>query len=158
MPSEKSVDFHTLIEQAAYLLDEIEALRPIISRLSDDVLTAQLPPTGRSVKEYYGAIVEMTMRLASSEPGAQSSDDEPDPDVSSMALAVDWNARPIDVILDELRQSRRTLLDELAAQDEAVGKRVLQQAIRIDLQAQRLVSERLFDVQPPASSDRPDKL
>lgn len=149
------IDLPALLHQAEYLLAEINVLRGVIIRMPDPVLNARIPPTNRSVKEYYGAIVDVTALHAL--PELENPDIAGDwPEPASIELTRDWNGIGIELILDELAEGRRRLLELLPEEPGPATVGVAQRLVRFDLEAQRLVTERLFDAQPEPPSGGKD--
>ena len=122
-------------------------MRVVIGYMPEELLEARLPPTNRSVKEYYGAIVEVTEKHAIPEVHQPDAGQEwPDP--AAIDFSRDWNALPIQDILDMVGDNRKSVLEMVAAGDEKVTPEVVQRLVRFDLMTQRLITERLFDAQP----------
>lgn len=140
----------SLVDQTAYLLEEIETLLPVISRVPDEVLEARLPPSERSVKEFYGAITELTRSRAVPAVESGLTTDEQWPAPHEVALAREWNRLDIEQIMNELRDGREQLLDAVSAYRHASDslEAILARVVAFDLQCQRQIGERLFDVQP----------
>lgn len=105
-----------LLEQLAYLTDEVELLRGVIGRVPEAVLTAEPLDGTYSIKATYGLLA--TLDAAVRRPRVERLVDEDDPelepvDEATIVAATDWDARPIDAILDELLGARRRLVDYL---------------------------------------------
>lgn len=98
-----------LIDQLGYLVEEIEAVKAVIGLVSEDLLTARPPGEARSIKELYGQLAEHDAQdylprlhtLASQTQQESVPPGEPFPD---------WNALPIEVLLEDVQAMRRRLV------------------------------------------------
>lgn len=105
-----------LLSQLAYLIDEAEAMRKLASEIPEPLQTARPLPEEPSLRETYGmliaadeqvfgpaldALLEGTARIL------------PLPDDVQLQTFEDWNAIPLALLLDRLRQARRALLMRL---------------------------------------------
>ena len=103
-----------LTEQVAYLLDEIDALRAVVHRVAEPVLSGRPLPSDPSIKEMYGRIAEADAytflpfleTLAAGEtpdvPAHETSEREPG-----------WNERSISDLLDDVSTHRTRLVEHL---------------------------------------------
>jgi hypothetical protein len=105
-----------LLDQLAYLIDEVEALKTVVDTVPEEVQSGR--PTGDvlSMREMYGAIAELddgqrrrwVERVAAEdEPALEASFSEND------LIESEWNERAIDAVLDAVQQARRRLVDAL---------------------------------------------
>ena len=105
-----------LLDQLAFLFDEIEALKAVIDRMPAPLLEARPPSDALSVKETYGLLV--TLDEAVYLPRLQHMIAEDDPafdavDEAALAEQAGWNDQPIAGILDRVQDARRALLSYL---------------------------------------------
>src|SRR5690625_6216735 len=99
----QEVDFQALVDQLAYLIDEIDMLRPVLDTYEDEAFAERPRPQDLSVKQLYGGIVVVNKRVS-------QAIDQHQPDVVAAASLQDsdfegWNAKALDDILVELRRS-----------------------------------------------------
>lgn len=103
-----------LLEQLAYLVDELEAQRPHLARLPGPLLEGRPYDGAPSLKELYGRMVAAEearrARLTATPP-------PPPP--------ADWNAVPLDELLDRLQAARRAVTAALDARPPAEWTRAL---------------------------------
>lgn len=107
-----------LLAQLAYLLDEIEALRPAIRRVPEPVLSGRPLPNDLSIKEMYGLLVEADTsaflpfleKVAAGEAPTM-----PTLDAATLTARGAWNEQSMTAILDALHAARAQLLDFLLA-------------------------------------------
>lgn len=108
-----------LLDQLAYLVDEMEALEAVIHRVPDPLQEAR-PPTGegRSIKELFGMLAEGDEKVflpwvrqveAGGDPAVAAPDEAP-PAAESV-----WQRRSIDEIIEHVRRVRNRLVDALRA-------------------------------------------
>lgn len=118
----------SLLDQLAYLIDEVTAVQAVIHRVSEPLQVAR--PTGQepSIRELYGLIVHRTedellpwvRALAAGEMPEGSTQ----PDEVWLAGAT-WNDVPMDTILERVTTARQALLDRLRALPETAWNRPL---------------------------------
>ncbi|MEM9665940.1 MAG: DinB family protein [Bacteroidota bacterium] len=103
-----------LLDQVAYLLEEVEALRPIVDRIPEPLQVAR--PLGKepSIREYYGLIADRDAheRLAWVQQQTGTA-----PSVGT--ADTDWNALPMRTILDRLAEARTQLTQALRSLPDA---------------------------------------
>jgi hypothetical protein len=107
-----------LLDQLAFLLDEIEALKAVIGRVPTPLLEARLPTGDPSVKELYGLLVARDEDVHLPRLRQMIAEDDPafDPlDEATLDGRTDWNEHPIDIILARVQDARRSLLAFLRA-------------------------------------------
>ena len=107
-----------LMAQAAHLLDEVAALRLVLPRVPEAVLSGRPLPDDRSIKELYGSLIttdEAFLRYLD-RLGAGTAFS-----VSEEALSdgAGWNELPLDVLLTRLSEGRKSVLDRLERLDAA---------------------------------------
>ena len=121
-PAEKAQWRAALLDQLAYLQDELEALRPVVGRVPDTLQEGRPLPSDLSLKETYGLIATLDADVRLARLRHMVAEDEPHFDaVDEAALAAreDWNARPIEAILDQVQAARQALVEALRALPEA---------------------------------------
>lgn len=116
----------TLIDQIAYVGDEVEALRAVISRVPQPVLEGRPLASDRSIKELFGLLAARDRRMRL--PFVQQVVAEDDPtldavDEDALLESSAWNERRIGDILDEVAAARSELVDALEALPEDAWKR-----------------------------------
>ncbi len=105
-----------LIDQFGYLVDEVTALSTVVDSLPEEILGGRPEPDVLSMKELYGAITTLDGEVRRTRVERLVSEDEPtlEPvDIDAKVREADWNEREIGAILDELKQTRRELTDQL---------------------------------------------
>jgi hypothetical protein len=117
-----SVDLNTLrerlLDQLAYLMDEVEALKAIIHRVPEPVQTAHPLDKEPSLKETYGLIASLDARVYLPRLQAIIAEDEPSfspVDERVLIEQDDWNAKSIDAILAQVQDARQSLVEWLQA-------------------------------------------
>ena len=125
-PEEKARWRQALLDQLAYLQDELEALRPIIDRVPEPLQAGRPLPGDLSLKETYGLLATLDTDVR---PGQlrrmvaeMAAEDEPHFDAVDEAALVaqaDWNGRPIEAILKEAQAARQALVEALRALPKA---------------------------------------
>jgi hypothetical protein len=162
-PSEepRAVLRRSLLDQLAYLIDELEAQKPILSRMPEDLLEAQPLPGAWSIKERYGllAAADESFHL----PGLERMVEEAEPvlDVPELQALVDaepWNTYPIQNLLDRIQAARRAFLKVIAALPDAAWERsavvkgerrhvfaFAHRAVQHDADSLRAIGHLLFD-------------
>jgi hypothetical protein len=107
-----------LIDQIAYLLDEIDALSRVIHLVPEEVLAGRPLPDDLSVKEIYGALAASDRGFFLPALQAAVAEEEPEidtPDDRGLAAKGDWNALPTAFVLESVRAARAEVLDFLRA-------------------------------------------
>lgn len=107
-----------LLDQLAFLLDEMEALKAVIGRVPTPVLEARLPTGDPSVKELYGLLATRDEDVHLPRLRQMVAEDDPafDPvDEAALAGRTGWNDHAIDDILTRVQDARRGLLAFLRA-------------------------------------------
>ncbi|ARA93562.1 hypothetical protein AWN76_010590 [Rhodothermaceae bacterium RA] len=115
-----------LVDQLAYLIDEIEMLRGRIDRVPASILEARPLPGDLSVKELFGLIATrdadvrlplLRRMMAEAEPVFSPADDR------ALVQGGGWNDRSIEAILTELQAARRALVEAVQALPAAAWTR-----------------------------------
>ncbi|MFB3131052.1 MAG: DinB family protein [Rhodothermales bacterium] len=107
-----------LLDQLAYLIDEIEALKAVIDRVPVPLLEARPPNGDPSLKETYGLLATLDEEVYLPRLQQMMAQDEPafDPvDEATLAERAGWNDHPIELILERVQDARRALLVFLRA-------------------------------------------
>lgn len=106
-----------LLDQLAYLVDEIEALQTVIGGLPEQIKNGRPAPDALTMKEIYGAIVTLDTEVRRSRVRQVVETDEPtlepvDPD--ERVRDSGWNEQALPDILDQVAEARQVLVDELS--------------------------------------------
>ena len=143
----QEVDFQALVDQLAYLIDEIDMLRPVLNEYEDEAFAERPRPQDLSVKQLYGGIVVVNKRVS-------QAIDQHQPDVVAAASLQDsdfegWNAKALDDILVELRDTREELVAALRQNESTLesAAHIANAVVMVDLRCQQQAAERLFDMQ-----------
>ncbi len=107
-----------LLDQLAYLIDEIEALKAVIDRVPVPLLEARPPNGDPSLKQTYGLLATLDEEVYLPRLQQMMAQDEPafDPvDEAALAEPAGWNDHPIEPILERVQDARRALLVFLRA-------------------------------------------
>lgn len=107
-----------LIDQLAYLVDEVEALKPVVDRVPVPVQEARPLVNDLSIKETYGLIAVLDEQVYLPCLQAMMEDEAPVFDaIDEKALAHQgaWNEASMDTILKKVEQARHHLLAFLHA-------------------------------------------
>jgi len=115
-----------LLDQLAYLIDEIEALKTVIGGLPEQIKSGRPAPDVLTMKELYGAIATLDAEVRSRRVDRIVDEDNPtldavDPDEE--ARKAGWNEQEIDSILDRVAEARQALVDQLTALPPAAWRR-----------------------------------
>jgi len=105
-----------LIEQLAYLLQEIAALEQVIDLIPEPLQGVRPVPEEPSVRETYGILVaadEQVFLPAVQALEAGVAEALPLPDDRALQTVEDWNAYPLPKILERLQRSRQELVSRL---------------------------------------------
>lgn len=118
----------TIRSQLLYLVDEIEAVEPVIRRVPEAVLTGRPVPGDRSIKEYYGLLaaadaqrhLPWVRRFAGAPPRESSPDERREgqagmPDEAALFEAEAWDELPVDELLARVAEARKGLVEALDA-------------------------------------------
>ncbi len=105
-----------LLDQLAYLVDEIEALQTVIGGLPEQIKSGRPAPDTLTMKELYGAIATLDTEVR--RPRIERILDEESPALTTVdpdeeARAADWNEQELPVILDRVREARHELVNVL---------------------------------------------
>ena len=107
-----------LLDQLAYLIDEIEALKGVVDRVPQPLQEARPLPQDLSMKETYGLLAtldeavylpQLRRMLAEDAPAFEAVDEQ------ALAAQTAWNEQPIDAILERVQDARRGLQSFLSA-------------------------------------------
>lgn len=107
-----------LLEQLAYLIDEIEALKPVARRVPEPLQAARPLPTDFSMKEIYGllAMLDETVHLPRFRRLAEEDTPAFEPvDEAALVGAQAFGEVPLSDLLSRVQQARRRLVDFLRA-------------------------------------------
>jgi hypothetical protein len=108
-----------LIDQLRYLIDEVEALKPLVGRVPDAVQEGRPTLDALSMKEIYGALATRDEQVRVPRLEQMTGADELpafDPvDDPELVGDADWNERSLPDILDRLQAARLALVDRLEA-------------------------------------------
>lgn len=108
-----------LLDQLAYLVDEIEALETVIQGVPDEIIEGRPAPEELTMKELYGAIVTLDDEVRATRVNRlANADDEPSlesVEVDERVRESGWNEHDLTDILDQLKEARRALVDQLTA-------------------------------------------
>jgi len=102
-----------LLDQLAYLIDEVEALKAVVDRVPEPLQAARPLEEDLSLKEIYGMLVTLDEAVHLPRLRRMVAEDEPAFDAveaASLVRAAGWNEQPILAILDRVQQTRRDLL------------------------------------------------
>ncbi|QXD17015.1 DinB family protein [Rhodocaloribacter litoris] len=106
-----------LLDQLAYLIEELEAQKPLLERLPPWVLEGRPFEEAWSVKEYYGVLaaadaeihLPAVRQLATAPAPALAP-----PEREALRTREDWNALEITTLLERIQTGRRALVDFLS--------------------------------------------
>jgi hypothetical protein len=107
-----------LLYQLAYLVDEIEALQTVIGGLPEQIKSGRPAPDALTMKELYGAIatLDAEVRRPRAERIVEAEDPTLDPvDADEQVREAGWNEREMPDILDQVRDARQDLVEQLRA-------------------------------------------
>lgn len=118
MPEERALLRRRLIDQLAYLADEVDALGAVIGQVPPPLLTARLHEGTLSVVEVYGLLATTDEEVYT--PWVAQWGTHPAPvlhRVPEEELLADtsWNEQPIGAVLARLRAARQALVRRLEA-------------------------------------------
>jgi len=107
-----------LLDQIAYLVDEIEALRTVVGGVPEQIKSGRPAPDALTMKELYGAIATLDAKVRRPRIGRMVEEDAPtltpvDPDAE--VREVGWNDKEMDAILDRVTEARQELVEALDA-------------------------------------------
>ncbi|MEM1094739.1 MAG: DinB family protein [Bacteroidota bacterium] len=128
-----------LIDQLAYLGDEVEALRQIVKVVPEPLLSGRPLPDDHSIKELYGWIAQQDADVHRPRLERLLAEDTPRVDAVDQAAMLarrNWNAVSIDAILTAVQDERARFVQFVAAIPEAEWTRTLDlEATRYDVYA-----------------------
>ncbi|MGI9174594.1 MAG: DinB family protein [Rhodothermales bacterium] len=116
----------TLLDQLAYLYDEIEVLKGVVDRVPEKLQEGRPTVDELSLKETYGLLATLDADVRLPRLRQIIAEDEPRFDaIDEQALAAqsDWNARPMEAILEQVQAARQTLLEAFQALPEVAWSR-----------------------------------
>lgn len=102
-----------LLDQLAHLIDEVEAVKPVVDQVPHELQQLPTTETRLSLRQTYGLLAAYDTEVLLPRLERMVAEDDPhfEPvDAEALADAADWNAQPIDVLLDRVQEARRTLL------------------------------------------------
>ncbi|HKL88237.1 MAG TPA: hypothetical protein VJ884_04465 [Salinibacter sp.] len=105
-----------LLDQVAYLVDEIEALRTVVGDVPEQIKSGRPAADVLTMKELYGAIATLDAKVRRPRIARIVDEDEPtltpvDPEAE--VREADWNEQEMDAILDRVKEARQGLVDVL---------------------------------------------
>ncbi len=163
----------TLLDQLAYLIDEIEALKGVVTHVPEPILEARPLPTDFSVKETYGLLATLDEMVYL--PRFQQTVAEDNPtfetvDQAALVAEASWHDHPLPAILERVQTARKALLTFLhtlpseawhhTAQVNGAPRDLYAQAHHItqhDVDLLRTVGYRLHESRPIRKTGAPDK-
>lgn len=107
-----------LLDQLAYLIDEIDALQNVVDGLPDQIKNDRPTPDALTMKEIYGALATLDAEIRRPRILRIIDDDVPTlhpTDIDEEVRNAGWNDRPMDEILDQVKDARQALVDALKA-------------------------------------------
>lgn len=107
-----------LLDQAAHLIDEIDALRTVAGGLPDEIKCGRPAPDALTMKEIYGALATLDEDVRG--PWVRRLVEEDTPSLSSVDIEAEvregnWNETELGSIFDRVQEARRQLVDRLDA-------------------------------------------
>ena len=105
-----------LLEQLAYLVDEIEALQSVVGTLPEQITSGRPAPDALTMKELYAAIATLDDEVRRPRVERLVETDAPafeSVDVDDAVREAGWNDEPIGDILDRVREARAALVGAL---------------------------------------------
>lgn len=112
---------HALLEQLAYLVDEVTALQGLVARVPEPVLEGRPLPGEPTLKEMFGLLaacdehvfLPQFKRMVAEEEPVFDAVDEP-----QLVAATAWNEWAMPSLLERIRDARSRLVDFLSALPE----------------------------------------
>lgn len=107
-----------LLDQLAYLCDEVVALQPIVDRIPEEVQSGRPIDSDLSIKEIFGLLVTINRHVYLPALQQMIADDEPtfsDTPTAELLADTDWNAHSIPSILEAIAEARRSVVAFLQA-------------------------------------------
>jgi hypothetical protein len=107
-----------LLDQLAYLVDEIEALQTVVGDLPEQIKSGRPAPDVLTMKELYGAIITLDTEVRAQRIERIVNEDDPaleavDPEEEVREEG--WNEQEIEAILDRVAEARQELIDQLTS-------------------------------------------
>lgn len=105
-----------LLDQLAYLVDEIEALKTVVDGLPDAIKEGRPTPDALTMKEIYGTFCVLDAEVRRPRVTRIMEGDQPEleaVDVDEDVREGDWNERDIHAILEQIVTTRQQLVDQL---------------------------------------------
>ena len=152
-----------LIAQAEHLIDEIDALEPLVGHLPDEILSSRPLTSEPSIKEFYALLGLYDRHVYLPAIRAIQEEDAPmltEADDAHLLARRAWHEMPFSAVLDTLRDARGELVDVLKAlpgpgwsRNARLGKRnmtvydVVYGLVQHDAELLRSVAMRLHDIQ-----------
>lgn len=116
----------SLLDQLAYLIDELEAQTPLLGRVPEALLEARPLPDVWSVKERYGLLAAMDEIVHSPVLERMAGEEEPVlevPEPQALVHREAWNSNSIGALVGRIQAARRAVLAALADLPEAGWER-----------------------------------
>lgn len=107
---------NALLDQLAYLVDEIEALETVVGDVPEQIKNGRPAPDALTMKELYGAIAMLDADVRVPRVKRIQQNDEPTlapVDADERVRDQGWNEKPMDAILDRVVEARQELVDVL---------------------------------------------
>ena len=107
-----------LLDQLAYLIDEIEAQKERPGQLPAPLLEGRPFEGEQSIKEMYGLLAAADAHVHLPHLQQIGAEDHPTlavPDRGALLALAAWNAHPLDALLQQIQTGRQALLDYLDA-------------------------------------------
>jgi hypothetical protein len=115
-PEDRAELRKSLIDQVAYLVQEVVALKTVVDAVPEDVQAGRPTSDDLSMKEIYGLIATLDDEVRRPVVDAVAEGETPDVSGSPPRQQVqqsDWNERDIQTVLDAVQDARRRLVDAL---------------------------------------------
>lgn len=116
-----------LLDQLRHLIDEVEALKGVVDQVPATIRTGRPTPDALSMKEVYGALAARDAQVrrprlkriaeANAPPAFAPVDD------GELVADDDWNAMPMEALLDRVQAARAALVEQLEALPAAAWER-----------------------------------
>lgn len=107
---------HALLDQLAYLVDEVEALRTVVASVPPDVQAGRPTPADLTMKEIYGLIATLDRDVRPAQVQQVADGDAPalvPPNPDRLARESGWNDRAMADILTDVQAARRAFVERL---------------------------------------------
>lgn len=105
-----------LLDQLTHLIHEVEAVRPVVDQVPDELQQLPTTETKLSLRQTYGMLATYDTEVLLPRLERMIAEDDPhfEPvDAEALAAEANWNEQPIDALLDRVRQARQAVVDML---------------------------------------------